>query len=427
MNIVLTTIFVVAAIMSVSTASRVLELSDRFLEIKKEGHWLLMFYAPWCAHCKRLEPVWAHVAQSLYHTNIRVGKVDCTKYTTVANTLAISGYPTIMFLKGDEKDFVFRGDRTKDEIVHFALRVHGPPVQQITRHESLDNLKSMKRIFFVYVGEFEGPLWEHFYDVAERFQPYSYFYAAAHDLTKKHLAIDVLPAVFVYKEESHYLYDGDHDPKLLNNSLTEWVNAERFATFVKVTKGNFHQYLQTNKYLVLAVVEENKLEEIPEHHAIFRDTIKSVIMNHRDKFHRWFQFGWVATPDLANSIAMSDIPTPYLIVVNSSTNHHHIPDDEPHTLSEDAIHDFLHSILNDTAPVYGGNSLPVKIYRTYFNARTSLGEMWRGNPVLTTVLFGLPMGFLSLICYSIFCSDIMDADEEEEVPTGEEYLHEKKE
>lgn len=69
------------------------------------------------------------------------------------------------------------------------------------------------------------------------------------------------------------------------------------------------------------------------------------------QFLRRFQFGWVATPDLANSIAMSDIPTPYLIVVNSTTNHHHIPDDEPHTLSEDAIHDFLHSILNDTAPV----------------------------------------------------------------------------
>ena len=40
--------------------------------------------------------------------------------------------------------------------------------------------------------------------------------------------------------------------------------------------------------------------------------------------------------------------------------------------------------------------------------------MWQGNPVLTAVLFGLPLGFLSLICYSICCADIMDADEEEE-------------
>ena len=49
----------------------------------------------------------------------------------------------------------------------------------------------------------------------------------------------------------------------------------------------------------------------------------------------------------------------------------------------------------------------------FYNARTSLEEMWLGNPVLTSVLFGLPLGFLSLICYSIWCADIMDADEEE--------------
>lgn len=40
--------------------------------------------------------------------------------------------------------------------------------------------------------------------------------------------------------------------------------------------------------------------------------------------------------------------------------------------------------------------------------------MWKGNPVLTTVLFGLPLGFLSLILYSICCSDILDAEEDEE-------------
>lgn len=40
--------------------------------------------------------------------------------------------------------------------------------------------------------------------------------------------------------------------------------------------------------------------------------------------------------------------------------------------------------------------------------------MWKGNPVLTTVIFGLPAGFLSLICYGICCPDILDADDEEE-------------
>lgn len=76
--------------------SRVIELSDKFLDVRHESHWFVMFYAPWCAHCKRLEPVWAHVAQNLYNTNVRVGRVDCTRFTTVAKSFKIQSYPTIL-------------------------------------------------------------------------------------------------------------------------------------------------------------------------------------------------------------------------------------------------------------------------------------------------------------------------------------------
>lgn len=43
--------------------------------------------------------------------------------------------------------------------MNFALRVSGPPVQQITRAESLENLKASNPLFFVYVGEHAGLLW----------------------------------------------------------------------------------------------------------------------------------------------------------------------------------------------------------------------------------------------------------------------------
>ena len=53
------------------------------------------------------------------------------------------------------------------------------------------------------------------------------------------------------------------DMEFLNASVYDWINVERFATFPKVTRVNINQLLQTRKYLVLAVVEENKLLEIP--------------------------------------------------------------------------------------------------------------------------------------------------------------------
>lgn len=52
--------------------------------------------------------------------------------------------------------------------------------------------------------------------------------------------------------------------------------------------------------------------------------------------------------------------------------------------------------------------------RMYYEATTTLSGMWYGNPVLTSVIIGLPLGFLSLICYSMWCADIMDASEDEQ-------------
>lgn len=406
--------------------SRVLELSDKFSELRKEGgHWLVMFYAPWCGHCKRLEPIWGHVAQALYRTNIRVGRVDCTRFTGLAKEFGVNGFPTIKFIKGEE-EHAFFGDRTKEDIVNFAVRMSGPPVQDVTRSDSLGTIKANNNVFFMYVGPREGSLWDAYYNGACKLQPHGFFYAANSEIASQHADIEELPAVFVYKEGLHYFYavESDVDADYLNGTLYDWLNEERFETFPRVTRGNINEILQTRKYLVLAVVEENKLQQIPLEMVEFRDMVESVIRKKRDKYHKNFQFGWVGSPDLANSIAMTHLPLPYLLVLNSTTNHHHIPEDEPGQLTAEAVDLFLEQIYNQSVPAYGGNSVLVRLYRTYFEARTSLGEMWRGNPVLTTVLFGLPLGFLSLILYSMCCQDILDAEDEETEPLLQ---HEKKE
>lgn len=411
------------AIFASTAASRVLELSDRFLEIRKEGQWLVMMYAPWCAHCKRLEPIWGHVAQHLHATSIRVGRVDCTRFSNVARAFRINGFPTILFLKGDQ-EFVYHGDRTKDEIVRFALRLSGPPVQEITRTQSFEAIKKDQDVYFLYVGEKTGSLWETYNKIADTFQPHAFFYQSYTHVAEKHVPSETTPAVFVYKENSHYHFTGKDRSsyEALNDSMYKWVNAERFPTFPKVTRGNINQLFLTNKNLVLAVVEENQLEEVQPDMIEFRDMVEMVIMKKRDKYHDHFQFGWIANPELANSIAMMIVPLPSLIVINTTTSHHYIPEDEPRKLTPHAIELFLEQIYNESAPTYGGNGWLVRIYRSWFEFRTTLAEMWKGNPILTMVLFGLPFGFLLLICYSICCADILDADDEEE----EESSHMKK-
>lgn len=432
------------------SAGKVLELSDRFLPLRKEGMWLMKFYAPWCGHCKKLEPIWKHVAQSLIEAPIRVGRVDCTRFSKVATEFGIKGFPTIMFLKGDDV-YTYDGDRTREDIVAFARRMMGPPVQHIHSESDMNEAK-LNSLFFVYTGSLETPLYQEFHLNARHFQKEEFMYSVSPQVMAKHVQLTKDPAIYVYKDSTFYPFDGEptserqeraledtnseevatnaptaptptEPTSVLNTSLYGWVTAERFPLFVKVTRGKFSNIMATNKFVVIAVLEENKLLEISPEMEDFKDMIRQVIEKNREKYHKHFQFGWTGSPDLANSVAMETLSLPNLLVINSSTYQHHLPEDIPTYLTPEAIQIFLDSILAGEAPSYGGSSWMVRLYRAYYEAKSALSDMWRGNPVLTAVLLGLPMGFLSLIFYSICCADIMDAEEEEE----EEEYHEKAE
>lgn len=141
------------------------------------------------------------------------------------------------------------------------------------------------------------------------------------------------------------------EEEFLNETLFNWVNEERFVAFPKITRSNIYQISQTKKFLVLAVVEENKLNEIASHEMEFRDMVESIVRKYYDKYHKRFQFGWIGTPEIAHSIVMDQLATPHLIVLNTSTYEHYIPDDDPERLTVDAIQLFLHNIHHEKVKV----------------------------------------------------------------------------
>jgi len=443
-------VFVAVILPHTEAHGKVLELSERFLPLRKEGMWLVKFYAPWCGHCKKLEPIWKHVAQSLVSHPVRVGRVDCTKFTKVAQEFDIRGFPTIMFLKGDNV-YTYEGDRTREDIVAFTSRMMGPPVRQIDSSQSLHDAKKRSQLFFLYIGDTQGDTWNQYQLVAGHFQKDEFMYRAEPTLMRNYINSVQEAGIYVYKDSQYYQYSPNQSTDRLqkqrnsrsaddvtlasrsssleptlpttvtNLSLYTWVTVERFPLFLKVTRAKLNNVLATKKLLVMAVLEENKIDEITPEMEDFKDMLRRLIENNREKYHDKFQFGWTGSPDLANSIAMQTLSLPNLLVINSSSYQHHLPQDHPTQLTAQAIQIFLDSILAGEAPTYGGSSWTVRLYRAYYETSSALYNMWRGNPVLTSVLLGLPMGFLSLIFYSICCADIMDADEEEQ----EEDWHDK--
>lgn len=163
-----------------------------------------------------------------------------------------------------------------------------------------------------------------------------------------HVRVTKLIVIILFTvEHGNGLQEANH----LNKTMFKWINEERFEIFPKVTRGNIHQLIETKKYLVLAVVEENVLHELSAEMLEFRNMVESLIRKKKDKYHKNFQFGWIGSPALANTIAMQVLPLPHLIVLNSTTNHHHIPEDDPTELTVEAIDIFLERIYNQTIPV----------------------------------------------------------------------------
>lgn len=96
----------------------------------------------------------------LLYCKKKVGFIFIALYIyTFSDTFLYWYYFSFLYSLKGEQEFVYHGDRTRDEIVKFALRVSGPPVQEVTKTQSFDTIKRERDLYFLYVGERSGPLW----------------------------------------------------------------------------------------------------------------------------------------------------------------------------------------------------------------------------------------------------------------------------
>lgn len=102
-------------------------VGKNFEEIVKKSnkHVLLEIYAPWCGHCKALEPKYNKAAELLKdNKDIIIAKMDGT--ANEVEDIEIQGFPTIFFYHKDDKKAVnFDGARNTKGILSFLEKKTG--------------------------------------------------------------------------------------------------------------------------------------------------------------------------------------------------------------------------------------------------------------------------------------------------------------
>jgi len=80
---------------------------------------LVEFYAPWCGHCKQLEPTWDKLGEKYKDSDsVVIAKMDST--ANELEDVKVQGFPTIkLFKKGDNTVVDYNGERTLDGLVRF--------------------------------------------------------------------------------------------------------------------------------------------------------------------------------------------------------------------------------------------------------------------------------------------------------------------
>lgn len=132
---------------------------------------LVMFYAPWCGHCKKLKPEFERAATLLEGSDppIALGKVDCTEGgKETCNKFGVSGYPTLKIFSNGEVKKEYQGPRDAVGIVKYMKAQVGPSAKDIKTFEEFEAFIAKDEVGVIGFFEKESDLKGEFLKIADK-------------------------------------------------------------------------------------------------------------------------------------------------------------------------------------------------------------------------------------------------------------------
>lgn len=231
MTALLKLVVAVAALSAVVLADSVIEWGDSdFASVSEHDTALVMFYAPWCGHCKRLKPEYEKAAQLLAGSDppITLAKVDCTEAgKETCGQFGVTGYPTLKIFRGGEVSQDYNGPREASGIVKYMKAQVGPSSVEITSVDAFTKFISQSDVGIIGFFDSDSDLKATYLKVADKLREKVRFaHTSSSDVFAKQSAksdsiVLFRPPQMQSKFEPNFItYDGDNS----KDGLEKFIN-----------------------------------------------------------------------------------------------------------------------------------------------------------------------------------------------------------
>ncbi|KAH3663817.1 hypothetical protein OGAPHI_005220 [Ogataea philodendri] len=137
---------------------------------------LVKFYASWCSHCKRLEPIWEELAEVYSkRPDVQIVSIDADKHRSVGKKYGVNAFPTLKLFKSSDlqNPIEYEGARSVEAFTNFIVAHTGvkpagtAPAPVVALHDgNIEQLTEGKDAFISITADWCGhcnnlkPTWD---------------------------------------------------------------------------------------------------------------------------------------------------------------------------------------------------------------------------------------------------------------------------